>query len=69
MDDINSSRDLRTGTQYVGNWASRVKHMRRSLPDFWTGNPSDSRLTGTWAVAIPRSPGTHIVGLLVTDSI
>ena len=25
IDSINSYRDLRTGTQYIGNWASRVK--------------------------------------------
>ena len=25
IDSISSYRDLRTGTQYIGNWASRVR--------------------------------------------
>ena len=25
IDSLNSYRDLRTGTQYIGNWASRVQ--------------------------------------------
>ena len=27
IDIINSYRDLRTGTQYIGNWASRVRQV------------------------------------------
>ena len=30
MDDTNLYRDLRTGTQYIGNWASRVTQKQAS---------------------------------------
>ena len=32
IDSINLYRDLRTGTQYIGNWASRVTLARQQKP-------------------------------------
>ena len=52
IDSINSYRDLRTGTQYIGNWASRVYSL-----DKWYWAP--------WTISAPSLSGVRKVAAKV----